>query len=65
MTGKASTNRIAVTMVIHVNSGIRIRPMPGARIFSIVTMKLKDAASDAMPSTCNEMIHTSMPCPRL
>ena len=28
-------------------------------------MKLNDAASDAMPSTCRDRIHTSMPCPAL
>ena len=51
ITGNASTSRMAVTSVIQVNRGILIRPIPGARIFKIVTMKLKDAASDAMPST--------------
>ena len=65
ITGNASTSSIAVTIVIHVNSGILIRLMPGARMLTIVTMKLNDAASDAIPSTCNDTIHTSIPCPAL
>ena len=51
ITGNASTSRIAVTSVIHVNSGIRMSVMPGARMLRMVTMKLNDAASDATPST--------------
>ena len=49
--GKANTSRILVTSVIHTNTGILIKDMPGARIFMIVTTKLKPAANEATPST--------------
>ena len=65
MTGKASTSRKDVMSVIHVKSGIRISDMPGARMLIMVTMKLKAAASDAMPSTCRLIAQKSMPCPGL
>ena len=65
ITGNASTSRNEVTRVIHVKSGIRISDMPGARILTIVTMKLKAAASEAMPSTCRLTAQKSMPWPGL
>ena len=65
MTGNARIRRNAVTSVIHVNSGIRISDMPGARMFRIVTMKLNAAAREAIPSTCRLRIQKSMPCPGL
>ena len=38
-----------VTNVIHVNTGKRIIVIPFARMLMIVQMKLKEAASEAMP----------------
>ena len=52
MTGKASTSSTEVTRVIQTNRGIRIRLIPGARILTMVTMKLKAAAREDTPSTC-------------
>ena len=40
MTGMARISRTEVTSVIHTNTGMRIRRMPGARRLRIVTMKL-------------------------
>ena len=48
-----------------VNKGILINVMPGALMFIIVTMKLNDAASEAIPNICNPIIQKSMPCPGL
>ena len=39
--------------VIHVKGGRRNMRIPGARMFRIVTMKLKPAASDAIPRICS------------
>ena len=49
ITGKAVITRNWVTSVIQLNTGRRIIFIPGARMLRIVTMKLKPAASDAMP----------------
>ena len=61
ITGKASTSRMEVIRVIQMNTGIRIRLMPGARRLMIVTMKLKPAANDEIPSTCNPRPQKSKP----
>src|SRR3989442_991048 len=52
ITGNAVMTRNWVTSVIHVNGGRRSIRMPGARMFRIVTTKLKPAASDAIPRIC-------------
>ena len=39
-TGKAISTRIEVTSTVQVNSGIRNMVMPGARMHTIVVMKL-------------------------
>ncbi len=59
MTGNAVTMMNCVTNVIHVNTGIRMRRMPGARRFTIVTMKLIPAAMEAIPSTCRPITQKS------
>ena len=64
MTGKARISRNEVTSVIQVNSGIRMRVIPGARMLRMVTMKLNAAANEAMPRSCKLMIQKSMPWPR-
>ena len=51
ITGNAKTNNIAVINDIQVKIGIFIKDIPGALKFTIVTMKLKAAASDATPKT--------------
>ena len=56
ITGIAKMIRNDVTSVIHTNSGMRNRLIPGARMFRIVTMKLNPPASDAMPRICRPMI---------
>ena len=52
ITGNAVMTRNCVMSVIHVNGGKRSIRMPGARMFRIVTTKLKPAASDAIPRIC-------------
>jgi hypothetical protein len=45
--------------LIHVNIGMRISVMPGARMLMIVTKKFTAAASDAMPRICRPSIQKS------
>jgi hypothetical protein len=49
MIGTANSSRKLVTSAIQMNTGMRMKVMPGARMFRIVTMKLIDAASELMP----------------
>ncbi len=65
MAGKARMIKKLVINVIQVNTGKRIICMPGARMLMIVVMKLKEAASEAMPSTCKPRIQKSAPMPGL
>ena len=46
--GKERMRRKEVNNAIHVNTGRRIIVMPGARMLMIVTMKLSEAAIEAM-----------------
>ena len=62
-TGNANTSSREIIRVIQVNTGMRIRVIPGARILRIVTMKLQAAAKDETPSTCNPHIKKSVPAP--
>ena len=48
--GIANTVRNAMTSIIHMNTGMRMSVMPGARMFRIVTMKLIAETSEPMPS---------------
>ena len=50
MIGIANTVRNATTSIIHVNTGIRMSVMPGARMLRMVTMKLIADVVDPMPS---------------
>ena len=52
MTGIANSSRNDVTSDIQMNTGIRMKVMPGARMLMIVTMKLTAPASDATPRIC-------------
>ena len=49
MTGIANSNRNWVTSDIHVNTGIFISDMPGARMLITVTMRLIAPTREAMP----------------
>ncbi len=48
-TGSAVTMMKLVTNAIHVNSGMRMSFMPGARRLMIVVMKFTPPAMDPMP----------------
>ena len=63
MTGKASSTRNCTTNVFQVNIGMRIMFIPGARMLTIVVMKLNDAASVLMPRICSPMTQKSMLIP--
>ena len=61
MTGMANSSRNWVTSAIHVNTGIRISVMPGARMLSTVTIRLMAPTSEAMPVICRPRAQKSMP----
>ena len=61
MAGKAKMIKKLTINVIHVNTGKRIMVMPGARMFMMVVMKLKDASKEATPRICSEKIQKSGP----
>jgi hypothetical protein len=48
-TGSAKTSRNCTTNVIHTKTGMRIRLMPGARMFTIVVRKFTAATVEEMP----------------
>ena len=48
----ANSSRNCVTSAIHVNTGIFISVMPGARRLRHVTMRLMAEISDARPTIC-------------
>ena len=60
MTGKASTSRNCTTNAIHVNIGMRMSVMPGARRLMIVVTKLNAAASDETPRIWRPITQKSM-----
>jgi hypothetical protein len=60
--GKASTRRNWVTKLIQMNTGMRMRVMPGARMLMIVTRKLKPASIDERPRICRPSIQKSIVC---
>ena len=51
----ANTSSSWVTNAIHVNTGIFISVMPGARRLSTVTIRLMAPTSEAMPVICRPM----------
>jgi len=59
ITGKAKIMRKLVTSTIQTKTGMRMSDRPGARMFRMVTMKLKAAASEATPRICSESIQKS------
>ena len=63
MAGKAKIMSKDVTSVIHVNTGMRIIFIPGARMLIIVTVKFIAAVSDAIPRIWRPIIQKSVPAP--
>ena len=63
ITGNAVTTMNCVMKLIHVKTGIRMSFMPGARMLMMVAMKLKPAASDAIPRIWRPMAQKSMLIP--
>ena len=53
--------RTDVTKVIQVKTGILVSDMPGARMFRMVTMKLRPAAMDATPRMFRPMTQKFIP----
>ena len=61
MTGSENTSRNCTTRIIHVNTGIFMKVMPGARMLSTVTIRLIDPMSEAIPAICRPMVQKSTP----
>ena len=61
MTGSENTRRNCTTRIIHVNTGIFISVIPGARMLSTVTMRLIEPIKDAIPAICKPIIQKSTP----
>jgi hypothetical protein len=59
--GKASTTRNWTTRLIHTNTGMRMRVMPGARMFRMVAMKFTPASIEEAPRTCRPSTQKSTP----
>jgi hypothetical protein len=57
----ANTNRNCTTITIQVKIGILNRVIPGARMLMIVTIRLIELVSEAMPVICRPRIQKSMP----
>ena len=55
ITGRANSSRNWVMSSIQVSTGMRIRVMPGARMFRQVTIRLMDETSEARPRICRPM----------
>src|SRR5947209_8685039 len=62
MTGMANSSRNWAISVIHTKIGMRIRLMPGARMLTMVTIRLMAPVSDAMPRICRPNTQKSMLC---
>ena len=58
-TGIASSIRNAVIRIDHINSGIRSRVMPGARMLKMVVMKLMPPRIEEAPARCSDRIAKS------
>ncbi len=61
ITGMANSSRNWVTSTIHVNTGIFINFMPGARMLRMVTIRLIAPVSEAMPVICRPSAQKSTP----
>ena len=62
-TGNAMSTRIAVTKMFQVKIGIRNMVMPGARMQTMVVMKLTPPRMVPRPARARPMIHRSPPGP--
>ena len=63
MIGIANTVRNATTVIIQVNTGMRMSVMPGARMLRMVTMKLIADVVEPMPSSTMPTHQKSGPWP--
>ena len=61
ITGNARISRIEVIRVIQMNTGMRIRLMPGARMLMMVTVKFRAAATEDVPNTNRPRAQKSIP----
>ena len=61
MTGSEKSSSTAVTSVVQQNMGMRSRPMPGARILKMVTMKLMAPKMELKPRTTRPSSSRSTP----
>ena len=61
MTGTANSSRNCTTRIIQVNTGIFMSVMPGARMLRIVTIRLIEPVSEAMPVMSRPSAQKSMP----
>ncbi len=62
MTGMAKSSRNCTTRTIQVKIGMRMSFMPGARMLRMVTIRLIEPVSDAIPVICRPSTQKSMPC---
>jgi len=62
-TGNDNNSKIAVTKTAHTNNGKRLKTIPRARIFVIVTIKLIAPAIDEIPAKCKLKIAQSTAAP--
>ena len=62
-TGKDSSSKIAVTRVAQVKRGILWRETPGARMLTVVTMKLIAPNVLLMPARCRAKMAISTEAP--
>ena len=61
MNGVPSTTSVEVARLAHTSRGIRQKPIPGARIVTMVTRKLTAVAIDEAPANCTPMIQNVSP----
>lgn len=58
-TGKDSSNKKAVMRIDHTKSGMRWKPIPGARILKIVVIKFMAPKIELIPDKCKLKIAQS------
>ncbi len=61
ITGIENSSRNCTTSAIHVKIGIRMRLMPGARMFNAVTIRLMAPTWEAMPVISRPSVQKSTP----
>jgi hypothetical protein len=58
----ANTSRNWTTRIIQLNTGMRMRLMPGARMLRMVTIRLMAPVREARPVIWSARTQKSMPC---